>query len=194
MPDEIILSTPKRELHPAGSYGALCIDLIDLGMRVQTFKDRTSASQSCVLVFGTGEVDSAGREFFITREFNVSMGTKASLRKFLEIWRGRAFTPEEQESFALSQVVGKPAMLSIQHDPSSSGQVWANIASATPMPKGMQAPVVGRYERAPFWETRKQEYAKKYAEFVGSGVPKGDSSYHGPLEAELTGADEEAPF
>lgn len=192
-PDDIILSKPKRELHPAGSFAALCVDLIDLGMRVQEYQGKTSASQSCVLVFGTGETDSKGFELFPFREFNVSMGTRSKLRAFLETWRGKAFSAEEAQGFALKALVGKPAMLTVAHATSKAGNDYSKLEVAAPMPKGMLPPVVGKYERAAFWEARKAEYASDYQKFIGSGVPKGDASYHGPI-TDSADDDSSVPF
>lgn len=68
-----------------------------------------------------------------------SMHKKATLRQRLEGWRGRAFSEAEAEEFNLESVLGKPAMLTVQHN-SSDGKTYANIVAISPLPKGMSAP------------------------------------------------------
>lgn len=156
---------PKRDLHPPGPHGAVCVDIIDLGMK---YSDKyNKASQACVLVFKT----SKGLE--LSREFTVSMNEKSGLRKFLEAWRGAKFTGEELgKSLTLKDFHMKPAMVSIQHNPSKDGQkVYANIDAVMPLPEGMAVPDVSGYKRAPFWEERKKEYADGFAAYM-SAPPK----------------------
>lgn len=186
-PDSIKVTTPPRELHPAGTFPAMCVDLIDLGMKVSDFQGQKSASQSCVFVFSTGETNSQGYAFFPHREINVSLNPKSTLYKFLSAWRGRPIDPKEAQDFELRQFVGKPALISIQHATSKAGNPRAEISSIMPLAKGMALPPHAEYKRADFWAERKKQYAAEYGKFVEGGVPKGNASYHGPLEVELSG-------
>ena len=150
----------KRDVHPPGPHGAVCVDIIDLGMR---YNDKfNKASQACALVFKTTK----GME--LSREFSVSMNEKAGLRKFLEAWRGAKFTPEELGAkLTLKAFGGKSAMVSIQHNTSKDGQkVYANIDAIMPLPDGMPLPDTSGYKRAPFWEERKKKYSDEFAAYM----------------------------
>jgi hypothetical protein len=78
----------------------------------------------------------------ISKEFTLSMNEKANLRAFLTSWRGKAFTEEEASAFDVTKLLGVPCLLNVIHkqgrkDPT---KVFDEIASATPMPKGMVCP------------------------------------------------------
>ncbi|MHA1379626.1 MAG: hypothetical protein ACTSRG_14730 [Candidatus Helarchaeota archaeon] len=45
----------------------------------------------------------------------MSLHAKATMRKFLESWRGKKFTKEELEGFDLQKILGKPCQLQIIH-------------------------------------------------------------------------------
>jgi hypothetical protein len=70
------------------------------------------------------------------------MNEKANLRAFLTSWRGKAFTEEEASEFDVTKLLGVPCLLNVIHkqgrkDPT---KVFDEIASATPLPKGMACP------------------------------------------------------
>jgi len=63
------------------------------------------------------------------------------MRKFLESWRGKAFTEEEAKAFDISVLIGKPCMINVIHKVSQkSGKTYAEIASVSPMMKGITCP------------------------------------------------------
>lgn len=68
--------------------------------------------------------------------YTASLSEKANLRKHLEAWRGKKFTPEELEGFSLTNILGAPCMLSVIH----SDQGKAKISSVSQIPKGMTCP------------------------------------------------------
>ena len=77
----------------------------------------------------------------IDKEYTMSMGDKATLRKDLESWRGKAFTDVEATSFDVTKLLGVPCMLNIIHKTSEkSGKQYEQIASITPLPKGIDCP------------------------------------------------------
>jgi hypothetical protein len=79
--------------------------------------------------------------YTLGKEFTLSLNEKATLRKFLESWRGKAFTEDEAKSFDISVLLGKPCMLNVIHKVSQkNGKTYAEIASVSPMMKGMNCP------------------------------------------------------
>lgn len=86
-----------------------------------------------------------GRLFAISSDFTFSSNEKASLRVFIEDWRGRKYTTadlKEMKGLPISKLIGQPAFLSISHTPDDDGRVWANIKTIMPMPKNMPAPTL----------------------------------------------------
>jgi hypothetical protein len=76
----------------------------------------------------------------IGAKYTLSLHEKATLRKLLQSWRGKAFTPDELKKFDVTTVVGKPCLLSVSHAPKDGGGVYANIDTAMRLPPGMPAP------------------------------------------------------
>lgn len=156
-----------REIHPAGTFAAICVDLIDLGMRVSEFSGHEKATQSLAFVFRTGKVSSTGFDLDLSREFAVSLHKKSNMRAFLEAWRGAPLKSEELgEAFSFKDMASRPALISVVHKPSSDGtKIYANIGAIMPVPDGMPIPKNTPYERAPFWASRKEDYAKEFRRF-----------------------------
>ena len=78
--------------------------------------------------------------FIVSKEFTLSLHEKASLRKFLESWRGKGFTEQEAAHFDVSKLLGKPCMLNIIHKTKLDGNIRADISSVSPIPKGLSCP------------------------------------------------------
>lgn len=177
MTDDLILKREPREVHPAGQFPVVCLDLIDMGMRVSDFNGKETSAHSCVFIFGTGEKSSKGMEFYIPYECNITFGEKSKLLKFLTQWRGKPFQAQElSEGFKLSSLVGKQALVSLSVRTSKSGNDYAVIETIMPLPKGMTPPVLGGYTRAPFWAEKKLEYKMAYDKFLGRSAGGSQSS------------------
>lgn len=127
------------ELHPAGAFAARCFKLIDLGTQAGEWQGKATASRKLLLSFETDELMADGRPFTISRRFTLSLAETAALRKFLESWRGRAFTPDElKNGFDLRKLLGAPCLINLTHS-ERAGKTYANIASISPLPKGVSA-------------------------------------------------------
>lgn len=174
MSDEIILnqdsggSSEPRETHPAGQHIGVCVDVINLGERVEDFAGKApKIVQKVAFVFMTGLKDSEGRLFEVQKELTVALGDRANLPKFLGQWRGSPLTPEEiKAGVRLSQFVGKPGQVNLVTKMSKKGRPYVVIDTVTPLMAQMLAfvPQLPDYTRATFWEQRKQEYADGVAE------------------------------
>jgi hypothetical protein len=84
-----------------------------------------------------------GEESFICgQEYTLSLGERANLRHMLESWRGRDFTEEELKGFDLNVLLKKSCMVNILHKKSRNQRTYSQVASVTPLPKGMTCPKV----------------------------------------------------
>lgn len=127
---------------PAGTFLSRCYRLIDLGTQKSEWQGEARASKKILLQFEILDPEtrmSDGRPFVASKRYTASLNEKAALRKDLESWRGRAFSPEELRGFDVSKLLGQPCFLSIVHQ-EKGGREYANISALMKLPKGIPAP------------------------------------------------------
>ncbi len=132
-------STATFELPPAGPQAARCIRLIDLGTQPTDYQGEVRNSRKVLLTWRLSELRADGEPFTVSRRFTASLHEKSALRAFLKSWRGKDFTPDELCAFDLKKLLGAPALLNLTHT-QRGGRDYCDIASVSPIPKGMQAP------------------------------------------------------
>jgi hypothetical protein len=132
-------ATTAFELPPAGPVAARCSRLIDLGSQESDYQGEKKMQRKILLSWELAELRADGTPFAISRRFGLSLHEKSALRAFLQAWRGRPFTEEELAGFDLRRLLSAPCLLNIMHT-SRNGKDYANIASISPLPKGMTAP------------------------------------------------------
>ncbi len=192
-------SESKYKAHDEGQFVGQCVDVIDLGEKVQDYPGTTPyLAPTCALVFRTGEKNEETGEFIdVSREFTVSMGDKANLKKFLVQWRGRDYTPEQIEAgVPLDKLTGNYGLLTIAHRKSGKGRVYANITACVGIPKQMagSVPKFDGYVRDDWWTKKKEEYAEAAAKFKGveASAARGDEFEEFP--GALADEDDDLPF
>ena len=133
-------------LIPAGNHIARCYAMVEIGT-VREDKGPYMGKELHKVRIGwetPHECHDFGKglqPFSIHKEFTLSMFEKATLRKYLESWRGKPFTEEEAEKFDITKLLGKPCMLNIIHVKSkSSGRIYADISSIATLPKVIECP------------------------------------------------------
>lgn len=159
--------------HNEGQFAAVCADVVDLGQRVEQYPGKPArVVPKCALVFVT---NTPGETKDVSVEVTVSMGEKATLRKLLEDWRGKSYTPEQaQAGVPLDKLVGHGALISVEHKRSAKGRTYAKIKSLAPLPKEMTAPSVNGYVRPDFWAARKKAYSEEAARFQQTVVARSE--------------------
>lgn len=168
--------------HETGQFVAQCVDTIALGEKVQDFPGTTPyLAQTCALVFRTGEKNPETGEYIdVHKEYTVSMGVKANLRKDLEQWRGQAYTPDQIEAgVPLDKLTGNFALLTIAHRKSvTKGKTYANITAIVGVPRQMVGTVTKYtdYTRDEYWSKKKAEYATAAQAFRDANAPKPKSA------------------
>lgn len=175
--------------HPEGQFAARCVDVIDMGEKVEQYGDNPAKlSHKVNLVFRTGEKNEKGEYIDLAKEFTLSMFDLANLRKFLEAWRGKTFTDAEVEEGApLHKLCGVTALLSVEQKQSKGGRTYANISSAVKLPKMMEpgAPIGDDYERPAYLIDRKAEYATAalgYRQSIGATIGKAKAALGDDME------------
>lgn len=76
----------------------------------------------------------------IGKFYTASLSEKATLRKELENWRGRSFTPQELAGFDVFNILGAPCQIVVTHTKGADGKDYANVTSVIGLPKGMPKP------------------------------------------------------
>lgn len=129
---------------PPGTHAAVCVDVVDLGMLEVSFGGETSLKHKIRLVWQIEEVMADNRPYIVQKMYTLSLHQKAQLRKDLESWRGKQFSPEELEGFDVENLLGVNCLLNvIQEVSTKNGKTYSNIASIMRLPKGMN-PVKAR--------------------------------------------------
>lgn len=122
---------------PEGTHQAVCVDVIDQGMKPNKFKPGTE-QHKVDLAWQITELRDDGKRFVVYKRYTLSLNEKASLRHDLESWRGKAFTRDEEMGFDVETVIGVNCLLNVVHNASADGpRVFANVKSVMPLIKGM---------------------------------------------------------
>lgn len=137
---------PKKVV-PSGSHVARCYSMIQIGTVESEYLGEKKLQHKVTIdfelpletaVFREGEPE---KPFVISKEYTLSFHEKSTLRSHLQSWRGKAFTDEEAAKFDITKLVTATCMLNVVHKASADGtKVYANIASISPIPKGLTCP------------------------------------------------------
>lgn len=124
-----------------GVYTAVSKMLIDLGIQLNDFKTETKKVRRFIIVWEiqgeTIEINGETLPRIISKEYTMSLHEKSTLRKDLQAWRGKSFTPEELEGFNLINVLNKPCQIQIINE-EKNGKTYTKIASIMAIAKGME--------------------------------------------------------
>lgn len=159
---------------PEGVHVAVCVDVIDLGERVESFQGKPpKIVHKLALVYQADEINpDTGKRFELSVEKTVSFGEKAGLRKWLEAWRGKPYTAEQAKAgVLLHKMEGAAGLITVAHQQSQQGRTYAKLTNISPLPKGTVAIKADGYARAEFWTKRREEYAAEVAKFRAAHVP-----------------------
>lgn len=128
---------------PAGMHVARCYRLIDLGTQPKSYQGKPTGEARKIMatweLLGEDRMND-GKPFTISKSWFLSMHEKAALRKDLESWRGRPFTPEEEHSFDVSKLLGAYCLINVIQEPGQDGTPYTKIGAITPLMKGMTKP------------------------------------------------------
>ena len=134
-------------LPPNGNHTAICVRMIHIGTAEFEYKGEKKKQNRVRLYFelsyekATFKAENGEENFMVSKEYTLSMHEKATLRKDLESWRGKAFTEEEAKAFDITVLLGVCCMVNIitkVHE--GTGNKYAQIASISGLPKGMEKP------------------------------------------------------
>jgi hypothetical protein len=144
-----MITAPKKtsnfEPVPKGTHVARLYQIVHIGTSHYEYMGEEKSSDKVRLTFelcNERKVFKEGDEpkpYSISREFGLSMGKKSHLRPFVEGMAGTAFTDDEAYAFDIETLIGSACLLNVVHA-EKGDNTYANISSATPLVKGMEAP------------------------------------------------------
>lgn len=203
---------------PTGMHHGICYGIVDIG--TQPAFGQYPARRKVILLFEFPEIrielpdrEDKKKMLNLPRALSItetaSLSSKANLRKILEGWRGRVFTPQELEGFDLKNILKANALINVVHA-KKDGKTFANIQTVNPLAKGMkrlepeQPPLFFSFddvpagrpieipERTPDWIKGKIMQSDEYiTRMQKGGQPPRDTGSH---EAATDENDEDLPF
>ena len=155
---------------PEGLHRAVCVDAVDMGMQETGYGPKHKVR---VIWQIPEEINpETQKPFQVSKFFTLSLNEQASLRKDLETWRGRKFTPEElKNGFDIEKLVGVNCQLQVIHNLSDDGKIWANVQAVIPAAKGLPA-------------LRSQDYVRmkdRPTTYMSGTTPNANSTFEEPL-------------
>ena len=128
------------ETCPQANYPAVVAGLIDLGTHDVTYDDgNTGKAHKAALLIQIGEAYAKmtdGKPFVFLKEINISsFGKKSAARKIAEAVEGKVFA--DNETYMLTQLIGKSCQANIKHNPGKEGKVYANLDAITSLTIGV---------------------------------------------------------
>lgn len=133
---------------PAGVHIGRCYSLIDLGTQLTSGQFGEKMQHKIRIgweLFGedeegkplTYEADGKEMPMVISKNYTMSLGDKANLRKDLSAWRGKDFSDEEAKAFDISKLVGAYCMVNVATS-ETNGKTYSNVVGLTPIPAALK--------------------------------------------------------
>lgn len=145
-----------------GVYTAISSMIIDLG--IQRSERYGKSSRKFIIVWNIlneyVEVNGEQLPRVMSKEYTMSLGEKSNLRKDLQAWRGKQFTPEELEGFNLLNILNKGCQLQILNT-ENNGKTYTNIVSIMALPKGTE---ITELEKTVVFDTYDEKTWNSYIE------------------------------
>jgi len=135
-------------LAPEGLHICVCCDVYPLGLITTEWNGKKRTTPKIRIAWQTedtitdeeaaenGNPDIAGKPYLLTKRYTLSLHENADLRKDLQRWRGKAFTPDELHGFDVERLVGVPCQINVIHNRGSNDRVYANVDGIMRAPAG----------------------------------------------------------
>lgn len=195
------MSATEREPVPEGIHLGVCAGVIDLGTQYSQKFDHSRRQVLLWWEFADFDIEIDGEDLprVISRTFTASLHAKATMRPFLETWRGQKFTAEELQGFELKNLLKAGCQLQVMHSKSQhTGKVYADLHACLPLAANQKSPGIrGNELWFDFSEVKAGETAvipEKIPAWITDKITQADEFK--PSDLELTGEDKEkeVPF
>ena len=132
---------------PAGTYSAVCVDVVDLGVLPTGFQNEDGSERTAHkirIVWQVSKKMEDGRPYLVDNRYTLSLseyqGKKSNLRLLVEAWGVSLMDlVDETNNEDVERLIGRTCLLNIIHAASTKDpkKVYANVASIMPVPEGM---------------------------------------------------------
>ncbi len=154
-------------LTPQGTHIAICNMVVDLGHQKTTYQGQSTVKRQCYVrwelpnerVEYQKDGANVNGPMSIGKTYTLSLSEKANLRKDLESWRGKQFTPQELDGFDLFNLLGVPCQVTVTHD-TKGDKTYANVKSVAGLPKGMPKPNAAENDLLKYCDDEQQDFSK----------------------------------
>lgn len=151
----------KKAVKPmkAGLVQAVCCGVWDIGEQEGYYglKRKVVIAFETMHIIDNPESEYHGKRMIKSNTYTTSLYEKANLRKDLESWFGTVISNDKiKAGIDLEKLVGKNAMLNIVHT-TKDDNVYANIASISPLMEGMTPMIPENDNTPPEWVIEKQK-------------------------------------
>ena len=132
-----VSSKTKSDPVPAGTHHAVCYGVIAVGTQPS---EKFTARPKIIVCFEIPAeritIKDQDLPRGISKRYTLSLNEKSNLRKDLQSWRGKPFTPTELDGFDVSKVIGSNCLISVLHS-DRAGAVYADISGISALPRQM---------------------------------------------------------
>jgi hypothetical protein len=132
-----VSSKTKSDPVPAGTHHAVCYGVIAVGTQPsEKFTPRPKIIVCFEIPSERITIKDQDLPRGISKRYTLSLNDKSNLRKDLQSWRGKPFTPTELDGFDVSKVIGSNCLISVLHS-DRAGAVYADISGISALPRQM---------------------------------------------------------
>ncbi len=132
-----VSSKTKSDPVPAGTHHAVCYGVIAVGTQPsEKFTPRPKIIVCFEIPSERITIKDQDLPRGISKRYTLSLNEKSNLRKDLQSWRGKPFTPTELDGFDVSKVIGSNCLITVLHS-DRAGAVYADITSISALPRQM---------------------------------------------------------
>jgi len=132
------------ELVPSGTHIGRCYSMIHIGTVEWEYNGEKKYNDKVRFTFElpheTRDFGGEEKPMVISKEYTVSLHEKSNLRRDLEMWKGEAFTPQELNSFDLTDLLEQCCNVTVVHKTARSGNEFAMIGGLGALTKGVECP------------------------------------------------------
>lgn len=135
----------QRELIPAGSHMARCYSIVHIGTVQWEWQGEVKHKNKVRLTWELPNETKVFKEengeqpFVISKEYTLSMHEKSNLRRDVESLLG-SMTEQQADDFDITDLMGKPCMITVMHKIAKNGNTYSSVGSVTPLMKGIECP------------------------------------------------------
>ena len=132
---------------PAGTFRAVCVDVVDLGEMEQVWNGKPRKSHKIRIAWQIDQPMEDGKLFVVSQMFTLSFHQKSGLRQMVESWFAREFSLEDETNgFDVESLLGQSCIVTVQQVKREKG-VFANVVAVSPLMNGMPQMLPRDYTR-----------------------------------------------